>query len=348
MKRNRLIGICLALSLLVTACQQEVEPVPPVSENTAQAQDETPLSRETTIGPVHARVTMSPQKPVLGDLVTLTLDVDADAAVEVEMPEFGDQLGRFNIAEFRPSKQLLDNGRMRYTQTYRLDLPMSGKLRIPSFLVEFTDNRASAQADVKGRVQELLTEEVTFEVESLLPQGEVMTELNPVQPALEELVLVQAGRSYAWLAALLAFLAGVAALVVWRVRRKAVEVVLPPDVVAFMGLDALEKSGIPTDADALDDWYVRLSGILRKYVEGRFALHAPRMTTEEFLRLAQASDQLAREEIESIREILEKSDRVKFTEFLPAQGETIALLGETRRFVERTRPVQAQEASQKT
>ena len=210
MKRIRVIGILLAVALSLASCAQEVENDPSVVENVAQKTDTSSISREKTLGPVHAVVTLSPEKPVLGDTVTLILDVDADPEVDVEMPEFGDQLGRFNIAEFRPTKELLENGRMHYAQMYRLDLPMSGKLRIPSFLVEFTDNRESAQADVKGKIQELLTEEVTFEVASLLPEGQVLKDLNPVRPALEELVLPGERSSWGWLVALLVALVGLA------------------------------------------------------------------------------------------------------------------------------------------
>ncbi len=344
MKNVRVIEILLAVALSMASCTQEVDNNPSAGENAVQTSDVSSISREKTVGPVHARITMSPEKPVLGDTVTLTLDVDADPAIEVEMPEFGDQLGRFNISEFRPSKELLDNGRMHYAQTYRLDLPMSGKLRIPSFLVEFTDNREEAQADVKGKVQELLTEEVTFEVESLIPDGEVMKDLNPVRPALEELVLPGERSPFAWIAAILAAIATIAFGIVAWIRRKTVEIVLPPHVVAIRDLDDLEKQGIPSDADAIDDWYVRLSGILRKYVEGRFALQAPRLTTEEFLQLARSSDKLGKDDVEIIRDILDKSDRVKFTEFIPAQSESISVLGETRRFIEKTRPVETEEA----
>lgn len=332
------VWICLALMVWTAAACQNV------SENTIQTPEATQnvnttsLSRETTLGPVHAVVSMTPEKPTLGDQVTLTIDVDADPAIEVEMPEFGDQLGRFNIAEFRPSKQLLDNGKMRYVQVYRLDLPMSGKLRIPSFLVEFTDNRESAQPDVRGKVQELLTEEVSFDVASLLPEGEVMKDLNPTRPHLEELVLPQDSPSYAWIMALLAIVVAAGTAAFWISRRKKPEIILPPHVVAIRDLEILEKKGIPSEPDDVDNWYVELSGILRKYVEGRFELHAPCLTTQEFLECAGASNVLKNDEKNRIREILEKSDRVKFTDFIPPQSDSIAILGETRRFIESTRP----------
>ena len=104
------------------------------------------LSRDTTLGPVHAVVSLSDSNPVLGTLVTLTLTVDAPSDVVVTMPEFGDQLGKFGIVDFKPSERVREDGRTEYVQRYSLDLPMSGRLRTPSFLVEFTDRREGSES----------------------------------------------------------------------------------------------------------------------------------------------------------------------------------------------------------
>ena len=102
-------------------------------------------------------------------------------------------------------------------------------------------------------------------------------------------------------------------------------------------LEALEKRGIPSDWAGIDAWYVELSGIVRAYVEGRFDVCAPRLTTEEFFELARRSDVLGDEEKHLIHKLLERADRVKFTHFVPEPEETSQMLADARRFVEETR-----------
>lgn len=294
------------------------------------------LSRDTTLGPVHAVVSLSDSNPVLGTLVTLTLTVDALSDVVVTMPEFGDQLGKFGIVDFKPSERVREDGRTEYVQRYSLDLPMSGRLRTPSFLVEFTDRREGSESG--GGIQELMTEEMSFEVRSVFADGEVPGELAPARGALEALVIPETGgRSWGWfVAGFVALVAGMVCVVAWR-RRRAPKAAPPADVVALGALDALEKRGIPSDWAGIDAWYVELSGIVRAYVEGRFDVCAPRLTTEEFFELARRSDVLGDEEKHLIHKLLERADRVKFTHFVPEPEETSQMLADARRFVEETR-----------
>ncbi len=337
-------AIAVAACLTCSACASEsVEPSETAVEQTAKSS----LVRETTIGPVHATVTLTPEKPVLGDSVTLEIKVDADSGVDVDMPEFGDQLGRFSIADFKPFEQIdAATGRIHKSQTYTLDLPMSGKLRLPSFLIEFTDNRESADAEMRGKVQELLTEEVTFEVESVLPDGKALDTLNPARGPLEELVLPEASNHHYWVWILLGLIA-IAGGVIALTRRPAEKAALPPHIVALNALDRLQNDGIPSDPDKVDAWYVQVSGVLRNYVEGRFSLHAPRLTTEEFFELAKESDALDANQKVMIRGLLERADRVKFTEFVPSKDESQTMLDETRQFVINTKPVDVNQPDDK-
>ena len=341
MKLTSIAPFVMAAAVLMSGCAENTHQQQDPPQNVAVQPAQVPsVERETTLGPVHAVVRMTPENPVIGDPVTLSLEVDAEQDVRVDMPEFGDQLGRFNISDFKPAQKLLDSGRSFQSQTYTLDLPMSGKLRIPSFLVEFVDNRESAEPGTKGKVQELLTEELSFEVKSVLAQGAVSDELRPLRGEMDELVLPKdEEKRFPWLPVALGLLLLIglgSALVVTRRKKK--ELVLPPHLVALNALDDLEKRGMPKDAEEVDGWYVELSRILRHYVEGRFSLHAPRLTTEEFFEVAKNSNALGNDEKSQICELLERSDRVKFANFVPGNKENLENLSETRAFIEKTRP----------
>ena len=55
------------------------------------------LIESTELGPVTATVKVDPGKPLIGDVVTLTVEVVSEADVEVLMPEFGEALDRYRI-----------------------------------------------------------------------------------------------------------------------------------------------------------------------------------------------------------------------------------------------------------
>ena len=97
----------------------------------------------------------------------------------------------------------------------------------------------------------------------------------------------------------------------------------------------------PGDADA---WYVELSAIVRRYLEDRYGLRAPELTTEEFLREARRSADLSPAHRELLTSFLEGCDRVKFAAYHPQQTESQEALGVSRRFIEETRTVEEQAA----
>ncbi len=91
------------------------------------------------------------------------------------------------------------------------------------------------------------------------------------------------------------------------------------------------------EGEALDAWYVRLSSIVRRYLEDRFALRAPELTTEEFLRVAQRSVQLSAEHKALLTSFLADCDRVKFAGYEPGAEESKSVLEAARRFLLETR-----------
>ena len=327
----------LAFCAVLAGCSATAPEHAPQEAEAPAISNAEPVFRETTLGPVHAVVELSDAKPVLGDQIRLTLRVDADSETSVVMPDFGDQLGKFGIADYKTTDTVREDGRNEYTQIYTLDLPRSGSLRTPSFLVEFTDNRPNSE--YQGKLQELLTDEIPFEVASVFSGDTVPDDLYPAIGTLDELVIPSAQKTNWYLWGLLGFAGAAAAgAFFWLRSRKSAKPALPPDILALSALDDMEKAPIPKDAQAIDAWYVQLSGIVRNYVEGRFDLHAPRLTTEEFFVLAKDFKALKDDEKLLIRKLLERSDRVKFTNYLPSEAESKDMLADARKFVEQTRP----------
>jgi outer membrane lipopolysaccharide assembly protein LptE/RlpB len=139
--------------------------------------------------------------------------------------------------------------------------------------------------------------------------------------------------SLAVLALLLAFLAAW----FWHLRNRPKPPPPPPvwHRIALREMDELQATDIWQQPD-VDASAVALSDILRRYIEGRFEIHAPERTTEEFLLEVQDRAPWPEEEQTGLREFFEATDRIKFAGDRPGRERLDALMEAARRFVTAT------------
>ncbi|MBN2446132.1 MAG: hypothetical protein JXO22_05380, partial [Phycisphaerae bacterium] len=85
------------------------------------------------------------------------------------------------------------------------------------------------------------------------------------------------------------------------------------------------------------EYYFRLSEIVRAYIEARFLIAAPDMTTEEFLStLARGDAILPGEHVGRLRPFMEACDYVKYAALTPDVDAAVQALGTARNFVQTT------------
>jgi hypothetical protein len=294
------------------------------------------LSKTTEVGPVKATVKVWPAKPTLGDAIYARLEIDAPAGVAIDAPfqEAGDQrLGRFRVVAFTRDTQRKPDGGQHHEQTYTLDAPASGRQRIPPLRFEMTDAR---QGPAAGVPQEVLTDEVPLEVAPLPAEAASA----PLKAALGELDPDIGGVGWVGLLGIASLCAIVGAGAVlgyraWHARRR-IERQRSAYDEAVLRLRELEQAGPPDDT-AADAWFVALSAIVRHYLEQRYEIRAPELTTEEFLQVATARPELSGEHRALLTSFLERCDRVKFAGYRPDADESLATLKAARGFVEDTR-----------
>ena len=312
----------LTAPLLLAACQPSATVDAP-----AEPEAEPALSRVTREGPVTATVVLAPAAPRLGDPLKLTLTVEAKPGVRIEMPDFGEALGRFSILDFTPRLTTGADGGVIARQDYTLRGPASGRQRIPGLRIETIDERAGDAAP-----RELITDELAFEIESVLPEGAVVDTLRPALGPLPELPGGWWSRWWLWLTLGAATVVGIAwAATIWR--RHAVEHARATAFErALRRLEALEGRGLPA-AETVDAWYVELSDIVRRYIEDRHAVRAPELTTEEFLLEARRSVAFSAAHRDLLSTFLSRCDRVKFARYSPREDESRNALQVARRFL---------------
>jgi len=295
-----------------------------------------PLESTSETGPVRAYVRLLPPAPVIGDPLSLELEVRAEPDVELLMPEFGDALDRFSIVDFTRSEAADDEGGTISRQRYTLASSRSGAQFIPPLLVEFVDRRAGRDPAPEGEdAYELFTTALEFEVAAALPAGASL-ELRAPLGRLGERETPGRNRALWVLAMLVAAAAaayfGIRSWAIWRsrsLRRSAYDL-------AKADLDALLMAPRPGERE-MDAFFVRLSGIIRLYLENRFGLRSPELTTEEFVEELTNSPDLFRSHQRLLREFLDQADLVKFAHLVPDPADVELSLESARSFLEATR-----------
>lgn len=295
-----------------------------------------PLRSQAELGPVRATVELTPSDPQIGDPVELTLTVVAERDVELLLPEFGESLQSFVVLDFVPRQTIDDQGRTVATQKYRLQTASSGPQVIPPILIEFVDRRTGQRlAPDDQDAYELMTERIEFEVRSVLPQ-DAEADLHAPLGKLDPLTRPAASR-WPWFvgAAVLAAACVPFAIRYWQAsrrrarRRSAYEI-------ARARLDKLLASQRP-EGSQVDAFFVELSSLIRRYLEDRFELRAPELTTEEFLGAVGQAPDLSRDHQLLLREFLRQADLVKFAGARPSGEDIDRSVQAARRFLEETR-----------
>ena len=103
-------------------------------------------------------------------------------------------------------------------------------------------------------------------------------------------------------------------------------------------LEALKKQDLAAQGN-FQEFYVELSDIVRRYMEERFRIRAPEMTTQEFLWSLNNSSQLTNEHKLSLKDFLFSCDMVKFARYDPTSREAEESFDLACRLVQETKGV---------
>lgn len=131
----------------------------------------------------------------------------------------------------------------------------------------------------------------------------------------------------------------VLSLWLWLRRRdtfKKPVVVKAPWEIAYERLQNLRQRDLFGQGMAKEH-FVELSDIERQYIENRFNIHAPDMTTEEFLEYVNNTPLLESKHKEILKSFLRLSDMVKFAKYGPSAQEALQSFELVKTFVDETK-----------
>jgi len=294
--------------------------------------DDEAIERTAEKGPVKLIVRVLPAEPRLSDLVQMDVTVESQPEVEIKPPAFGEAVGDFLIRDYseRPARAGETNVRRFH---YQLEPAHAGKHLIRSVSIEFVDRRPNSE----GRGESALVETEPIEVSVTSELGDEAPNLANLEPMLPPRPLPQPPFT-GWLWAVGA---GAAAMgvVVWAIRRRKRGAALPrrrtPQEIAQAALDSLLAENLPTRG-MFKEFYLRLTGVVREYIEGTTGIRAPEQTTEEFLRDMRSREAFPPQRSTRLAEFLEAADMVKYAGQQPADGEVNEATSRAREFVRLT------------
>ena len=312
-RRTTWTGACLAVALAWSSCAGGggTEGLEPAIAETYQAAGG------------RLELTLDRSSLTTAESAVLRLAVEADEGATVAFPDSEAGFGEFAVVrDEEVSERLLDGGRVERVREYVLQPFLPGEYELPPLTVTLNDSDS------------ISSEALTIPVESVLPDPETADLLDIAEPldmpapwwwwALGALLLaVAAGGAWWW----------------WKRRKEKLSAprVVPPHEIALTALDALLSEGLLAGG-AVELFYLRLSDILRHYIEDQFSLRAPEQTTEEFLAAMSRGPHIRRDHQTLLRDFLQRADMVKFAKFVPAAEETGGAVEAARLFIEQSVP----------
>ena len=111
---------------------------------------------------------------------------------------------------------------------------------------------------------------------------------------------------------------------------------LPAWEKAYRQLEALRQEKL-LDRGFFKEFFIRVSDITRHYMENRFNIHAPHMTTEEFLHDLGISGHLNETQKTALREFLNSCDMVKFAKYDTTIKEALTNFDGAKKLIDETK-----------
>ncbi len=287
--------------------------------------------RAAESGPLKVAIRADRNRVEVPEPVRLTIRVEAEKGIEVEVPKLEGLVGEFGVAEAAEAEVACREYAQCREWTYVLESYVPGAHEIPAMTFSYRDPREKADGSDEVFQEKLTTEPIAIEVTQALADIK-----GPVW-----LPMPLSRRVLWWALGVVGAMAAIGLAVrLWRRRRKRAESAPPearitPHVWALRELDRLAAERL-VERGLVQEFYYRVNGLVRRYIELRYGLMAGEQTSEEFIRALQYSAELAPRHKETLRAFVEACDPVKYARQVPAREEVDWVHGAARRFVVET------------
>lgn len=282
--------------------------------------------------PIEVKTTIDKKTVNIGDKIKYMVTISTAKDIEVAVSDLGKDSGNFAIKDFRSEKKALF-GQQILTQWYVLDTYVTGTSTIPKALIKYRKKGCQEWSQIEAQEQRVEVKSLIENASSshvTIDDGIIDIE-NPVaMPSKKNRILI--------FFLSIVFLGIITAVLFLLRKKKAQPFVLqiPAHEIAYRQLEELRRKEYIKQG-RIKEYYSEISDIIRRYLENRFNLNAPEMTTQEFLGLARDSVQLDSSHKTLLREFLTACDMVKFAKYSPALDEINAVFESAKKFIDQTK-----------
>jgi hypothetical protein len=276
---------------------------------------------------IAVETTLDQNKGYIGDPLEFELKIIADSVIAVDTLEQPKDLGQFDLKNWRLVEDKLEGAKRKILYHAVLTAYETGKLIFPELPViyhpksEITDTIFTDSLNVY--ILSLVMDDSTADIRSL-----------------KDVKSLRASRQ--WLYLLISAVVVIAVALWFILRRKlqpesetvAPELLMSPWEAAREKLKKLQSSNLEAKL-----FYFELSEIILEYIERRWGLSAPDMTTYE-IKLRLPGLDLSEEISGLLIELLDYADLVKFAKLDPTSEKRTDDFNKAVNFVDRTTPVE--------
>ncbi len=275
---------------------------------------------------------VEPSEGLIGEVFTATVQITAPPEMSLVVPGRDADLGEAEVLGLDADDRTDAEGTRTVTLRYRLTFWEVGERTVTAPPIAWRTR--------DGEARQAERPEATVTIRSVLPEG--AQEIRDIRGPRE---IPLRWWHYALAALPVLLFGGLVALGVrWLMRRRSAEepqVVAPPlspDEEALQALDELAAEDLP-GRDRVEEHYVRLSWIVRRYVERRWELPALEATTGMLTEIMRGSGRVPDEAMTATVGLLRRADLAKFAKHRPASDVARKDIDQAREIIRRTRPV---------
>lgn len=163
--------------------------------------------------------------------------------------------------------------------------------------------------------------------------------MNDIRP-LKDVVGISARFPVIPVAILILTALAIMALIYFKKNKKAEEIkplpLKPPEEIARAALNSLKAMRL-IERGLIKEYYIRLSDIIRSYIETRYGIFSMDRTTWELFQ-EMKSKRIERQHVDRINNFLEDCDMVKFAKYIPDQKEIGEIYKRAEEIIDITTP----------
>jgi len=277
--------------------------------------------------PITVKVEVDKHNITIGEKIRYNIVAALGEDFTIEFPDFTKGIGNFNLKDSGSSKSEFF-GKKKITAWYVLDTYVTGKSVIPKAKIKYKKNDELSWSETE-------TPEVAIEVRSLLEKAGSTARIRDIKGPIG----LRSGIKFLPILITLALIVVLVLMIVFLRKNKKKEKLLrlrPAHEIAYEQLNGLKNKNF-LKRGMIKEYYAEISAIIRHYLENRFNLKAPEMTTEEFLAHVRDYSQLAADHKALLKEFLSNCDLVKFAKYIPPEQEFELVFDSAKNFIDQTK-----------